>query len=154
MNKKFILILIIVLLAGIGYGVYVYTNKSDTPEGGVARVVAGQTAQATGVTTNTLDGPGREFVTQLLAIQNIKFNLSIFADEVYAGLQDFSQEIQPQPVGRPNPFAPLDDAGRAGAPTTVSEAIGNVSGSAFVMTSSTTSATTTRSATTTTRSAR
>ncbi len=140
MSKKTILIIIIILLAGTGYGVYVYTSKGDTSVGGVVRqVVSGQAAQAGGMTTNNLDGPGREFVTQLLAIQNIKFNLSIFADPVFMGLQDFSQEIQLQPIGRPNPFAPLNDSTRSALPGTVSEAVSNVSsGSSFSSTSTAT----------------
>jgi hypothetical protein len=73
-----------------------------------------------------LDGPGKEFVTQLLAIQNIKFNLQFFNDPVFRGLQDWSREILPQESGRPNPFAPLEgDVGQANLTTGFSGDIGS-----------------------------
>ncbi|MBP6974649.1 MAG: hypothetical protein KBB54_01760 [Candidatus Pacebacteria bacterium] len=112
-NKKTILIVAaIIILAFIGYAIAI-SGKKDSSAGGVTKQAVGTTSKTStaGVTTTKaagLDGPGKEFVTQLLAIQNIKFNLSIFSDPVFQGLQDWSREILPQETGRPNPFAPLE----------------------------------------------
>lgn len=105
--KKIIIIVVIVILAFVGYAILISGNKKESASGvtrqSVSTTPAGQNSNAA-----TLDGPGKEFVTQLLAIQNIKFNLQFFNDPVFKGLQDWSREILPQESGRPNPFAPLE----------------------------------------------
>lgn len=45
----------------------------------------------------------------LLKIQQIKLDRDIFDNPVFASLQDRSQEIADEPIGRSNPFAPLGD---------------------------------------------
>jgi len=50
---------------------------------------------------------GAEIVTALRVIDTIKLDASLFDDEVYLSLKDRSQEIDPEPVGRFNPFAPV-----------------------------------------------
>ena len=59
-------------------------------------------------------GPGQELVETLLMLRAVKLEGAIFAQPSFAGLTDFSTPIVPEPVGRPNPFAPLV-AGVAGA---------------------------------------
>lgn len=105
-TKTIIIVVVVVVLAFVGYG-FMISGKKQGSASGVTKqaVTTGSTAQAN---APTLDGPGKEFVTQLLAIQNIKFNLQLFADPVFQGLQDWSREILPQESGRPNPFAPLE----------------------------------------------
>ncbi len=124
--KKIIIIVVIVILAFVGYAIMISGNKKESASGvtrqSVSTTPAGQTSSAA-----TLDGPGKEFVTQLLAIQNIKFNLQFFNDPVFRGLQDWSREILPQESGRPNPFAPLEsDAGISNLTTGFSGDIGSI----------------------------
>ena len=75
--KKIIIIVVIVILAFVGYAIMISGKKKESASGvtkqSVSTTPAGQTSN-----TATLDGPGKEFVTQLLAIQNIKFNLQFF----------------------------------------------------------------------------
>lgn len=102
--KKIIIVVIVVALA---FGAYAYLflgGASENTSGVTKQAVTTASGQSS---TAGLDGPGKEFVVQLLAIQNIKFNLQLFADPVFIGLRDWSRELIPQEVGRPNPFAPL-----------------------------------------------
>lgn len=108
--KKIIIIVVIVILAFVGYAIMISGNKKESASG-VTKQSVGTTAAGQTSNTTALDGPGKEFVTQLLAIQNIKFNLQFFSDPVFRGLQDWSREILPQESGRPNPFAPLEGDG-------------------------------------------
>lgn len=79
-------------------------SSASTSSGGVKKQ-----AVAPSSSSNTpASGSGQEFATQLLTIQNITLNLDLFNDPVFKSLQDFSQEINDQPISRPNPFAPID----------------------------------------------
>lgn len=49
----------------------------------------------------------QELISLLLALRSIELNTAIFEDERFRGLEDLSQEIVPEPVGRDNPFAPI-----------------------------------------------
>ena len=51
--------------------------------------------------------PGEDLVPLLQRLQSIKLDASVLASPVFLSLKDFGQTIPPQPVGRPNPFAPL-----------------------------------------------
>lgn len=62
------------------------------------------------LTSEGLDGSslaGREILTFLLEIRSIELDQDFFNSKSFNTLIDFSQEIEPQPVGRPNPFAPV-----------------------------------------------
>ncbi|OGG56568.1 hypothetical protein A2680_03095 [Candidatus Kaiserbacteria bacterium RIFCSPHIGHO2_01_FULL_55_37] len=43
----------------------------------------------------------------LLTLRAVKLDGMIFSDPTFMKLQDFSTEIQPETVGRTNPFAPI-----------------------------------------------
>lgn len=125
--KKIIIVIVIIAVAFVAYALLISGKKESST--GVTKQAVGTTSSSavagTGSAAATLDGPGKEFVSQLLAIQNIKFNLAFFADPVFRGLQDWSREIMPQEVGRPNPFAPLE--GDSGVSTTgFSGSIGSI----------------------------
>lgn len=57
--------------------------------------------------TETVDVGNEELVATLLALRAVTLSGTIFQDPVFMSLQDFGVEIQPEPVGRPNPFLPL-----------------------------------------------
>lgn len=123
-NKKTLIVIILFIVAFVVYALTQNGSKSAT--GVKKQTVASGAVSTSGSVQPVLDGPGKEFVAQLLAIQNINFALDLFSDPVFQGLQDWSREIQQQEVGRPNPFAPLGDEGRIGAPATAEEAVANV----------------------------
>ncbi len=101
-------------MAFVAYSFYV-SGKKDTTATVTKQSVTSSSAQS------AIEGPGKEFVTQLLAIQNISFKLDFFKDPVYIGLQDFSREIQEQPVGRPNPFAPFGEDNQVNSSISISD---------------------------------
>jgi hypothetical protein len=48
-----------------------------------------------------------DVVGVLLQLRAVSLSGTIFTDPAFQALQDFGSEIIPEPVGRPNPFAPL-----------------------------------------------
>ena len=50
---------------------------------------------------------GVEIISALNQIESLKLDRSIFDNPVYQSLKDRSQEIPPEPVGKPNPFSPI-----------------------------------------------
>ena len=53
----------------------------------------------------------RTVIDTLLTLRSVTLSGTIFAEPAFMTLRDFGTEIIPEPVGRPNPFAPLE--GRA-----------------------------------------
>ncbi len=62
----------------------------------------------------TEDTADRDLVETLLTLRAITLSGTIFNDPAFRSLQDFGTTIVPEPVGRSNPFAPLNS--RAPAP--------------------------------------
>jgi len=63
--------------------------------------------------------PGeRGIVDTLLQLRSVSLSGTIFSDPAFARLQDFGTQIIPEPVGRPNPFAPLTARSTSTAGTT------------------------------------
>lgn len=50
----------------------------------------------------------RDLVATLLQLRAVRLEGGIFSDPAFQSLKDFGSEIIPEPVGRPNPFAPLE----------------------------------------------
>lgn len=48
-----------------------------------------------------------DVVSTLLQLRSITLSGGIFSDPLFATLRDFSTDIIPEPVGRPDPFAPI-----------------------------------------------
>jgi hypothetical protein len=48
----------------------------------------------------------QEFITLFSELRRIDLDTSIFDDEYYGSLVDFSRPVSVEPVGRDNPFAP------------------------------------------------
>lgn len=49
----------------------------------------------------------QDLISLLFELKGITLDDSIFADPTFRSLQDFSQALVPEPIGRHNPFAPL-----------------------------------------------
>ena len=50
---------------------------------------------------------GRSTLETLLKLRSLSLDDSLFEDKVFKSLIDFSVELQEQPMGRNNPFAPI-----------------------------------------------
>lgn len=57
------------------------------------------------------DDVGAEMLGLLLELRSIDLEDDFFESAVFNSLVDFSRELVPQPVGRPNPFAPIGVGG-------------------------------------------
>ncbi len=90
-------VLVVIVVGGVWYG-----------------MSGGGTTQEPLLTTETVDSGSpsedtadRDLVETLLTLRAITLSGSIFSDPAFKTLQDFGTNIVPEPVGRPNPFAPL-----------------------------------------------
>jgi hypothetical protein len=65
-------------------------------------------------TESTVDAGGdAELVSTLIALRAVKLEGTIFSDPAFASLKDYSTQIVPEAIGRPNPFAPLNHSSQS-----------------------------------------
>ena len=57
----------------------------------------------------------KEFLDILVNLKTLKLDVSIFANPAFINLSDFGQKLNPEPKGRPNPFAPLSSPSSSGS---------------------------------------
>ncbi len=108
--KKITITSLILVLLGIGFfAISTHAQQTQTNSGGDL------------TTSNPDDSGDQSFVSQqfIVALQGYKsLRLStaveFFKREDFASLKDFSQEIPLYPIGRPNPFAPIDNVSITG----------------------------------------
>lgn len=71
-----------------------------------------------GLVTETFTSPAssaeRDLVATLLQLRTVTLDGTVFSDPAFQSLRDFGSQIVPEPVGRPNPFAPLTQIAPAG----------------------------------------
>lgn len=66
---------------------------------------------------------GNDIVVTLNQLQNLKINSDFFKTPIYLSLFDFSKAVIPEPLKRPNPFAPIGrDTATPTAPATTAPA--------------------------------
>jgi hypothetical protein len=90
-HKIYTLVIVVLLIAAAWYG---FTQTSAPP------------ALSTTVTSDT-NPQDQQLVTTLLTLQAVSLNGTIFSDPGFVSLKDFTTQIVSEPVGRPDPFAPL-----------------------------------------------
>ena len=95
LNHKILLIIVGLIIAGLAW--YGLTSGGESTTLLTSETVSDQ-------------GPDRDLVSTLLALRAVKLDASIFTDPAFASLKDFSTQIIPEPIGRPNPFAPLSSS--------------------------------------------
>lgn len=103
MFKKYqnaIFVIVALILAFFAYS-YFFAGK-ETP------VLMEETINPTAVADQDL-------ISLLLELKAITLDESIFTDPTFMSLEDFSRELIPEPIGRPNPFAPLGSSGSQSA---------------------------------------
>ncbi len=61
-----------------------------------------------------------DLLTLLLSLKTLEIDTSIFSDDRFKSLTDFSVEVTPQPIGRANPFLPISGVSNSAAPQIVS----------------------------------
>lgn len=98
--KKYKFILGLMALIVIGFFVYKIFISEPFPEGDQLLTTSGEQSEVEAVTIDLL--------TLLLSLKTLEIDISIFSDDRFRSLTDFSVELLQQPIGRPNPFLPLD----------------------------------------------
>jgi hypothetical protein len=99
--KKIITTLILIALLFVAYVVFVKEDPT-TPD---------LVSNSAGSISGDAQVLGNQISQALLRIEQIKLDQSIFESELYKRLVDRSEPISEEPIGRPNPFAPLGTTG-------------------------------------------
>lgn len=90
--QNLLMLLGIVLIAGLGY--YLYTQNSAT------------TLQNASVASRTqIAVESNLFLRRLNELKSISLDGAIFSNPRFNALVDFTEPINPQPVGKSNPFS-------------------------------------------------
>ena len=101
--KKIITGLIVAIIVFVAYAILKPDPTNEVlvgnREGGIVGAVSNQQARVLGA----------QISQALLKIDQIKLDRSVFENPIFKSLEDRSQNIEPEPVGRTNPFAPLGD---------------------------------------------
>lgn len=92
--KTLILIIALIIIAGVAYTVLFGGQDNN--------LLVSERID------NTASAEESNLLTILLDLQEVELDESIFSDPVFRSLEDFGQDIVPEPVGRENPFAPID----------------------------------------------
>lgn len=100
-KNKWVAIGIVVLLMGV---LWFFLNGSSGGSGTLLDT-SGISASASG--NATIGGVDQELRATLEKVRGIQLADPVLSDPVFHSLQDFGQQIVPEPFGRPNPFAPL-----------------------------------------------
>ena len=91
------------LLIVLGIAIFLFAGYIIFSRGGDDEVVT--TNQAA---TSQAALESQEFLSRLRLLKNIDMDDSIFSDERFRSLFDFREPLPREPVGRDNPFAPVE----------------------------------------------
>jgi hypothetical protein len=94
-NNQTTLIAIGIVVAGFLAYVFFFQNGNNG------------SALITAQTDPRVVAANQEFISLFSKLRRIDLDTSIFEDEYYNSLIDFSRPISVEPVGRDNPFAPV-----------------------------------------------
>jgi hypothetical protein len=102
--KVVLVAVVIILIGGFGYW-YATSSGTQAPQGTLQTTSTVPTASPLNATDTAISD---KFLVLLLNMRTIKLDQSIFSDEAFASLKDFSTTITPETnPGRANPFAPI-----------------------------------------------
>lgn len=97
---------ILVVLGGVGLAIGIWYSLSSSSSDTILSSDGGNA------------GPGQDVVDTLRQLEAVKLDGAVLSDPSFGALKDFSTQIIPEPVGRPNPFAPLSGGPDASASST------------------------------------
>jgi hypothetical protein len=93
-NKNVLLAIALLIVAVVGY--FLFMSKDSGP------------APLTETQAGAQGAIGQEIVIELNRLRSLQnISTDIFKNSAFASLKDYTQVVVPQPVGRPNPFAPV-----------------------------------------------
>jgi hypothetical protein len=89
-------IIIVLVVAGVGYFGYNYLTRTDTASDVLIQQNSADTSKM-----------GAEVLAALNQLKTLKLDGSVFQDKTFLSLRDFSKPLTSEPVGRVNPFSPI-----------------------------------------------
>lgn len=93
-NKNVILMIGIVVVIIAAY--FTFFRKSDIAD------------QLTSVESSQVPPVGQALIVELNRLKSLRsVGKDLFSNSIFVTLEDFTQQIDPQPYGRSNPFAPI-----------------------------------------------
>jgi hypothetical protein len=107
MINKYKNIIIIAVIIGLALIAYSFLKPAETPESLLVVTERQSSTQAL----------GDEITGAINQINSLKLDNSIFKDPIMLKLKDNNQKIDPQDVGRPDPFAPITAKGSVSTTT-------------------------------------
>lgn len=97
-NQTAILVVVILVISFFAYS-YFFTGKETN------------TSALREEQVSTVAPADQDLISLLLELKSITLDETIFSNTAFQSLQDFSQELVTEPVGRVNPFAPFSPLG-------------------------------------------
>lgn len=110
MISKYKNIIIIAAIIGIGLIAYSFLRPDPTAESLLETTERQDSAQVL----------GDEITAAINQINSLKLDRSVLDDPIVQNLIDHSKPIIPEPIGRINPFAPINSDGTPSSTTTTS----------------------------------
>ena len=108
MNKKNILVLVIVILAIMVGFWYLAGNGAASSDSSLS------------ANTSNANSTDAQYIYSLLQeMGQVKLDDAIFSNQIFTGLKDNTVSFSPQASGRPNPFAPVGNDGSPISTTSV-----------------------------------
>ncbi|HEY4515235.1 MAG TPA: hypothetical protein VJJ22_03715 [Candidatus Paceibacterota bacterium] len=95
---KIIVVLVLLVLAFLGLNYLKSSNTAPTSAGGLVSENF----------NNSISSENQDFLRALKNLESVSLDGSMFSSEAFNSLIDFSVTLVPQPVGRPNPFRPIN----------------------------------------------
>ncbi len=87
---------IILVIAGLGFLGYNYLSRNNSTDELITRQDLTDTSKM-----------GAEVLSALNQLKTLKLDAGVFSDKTFTSLTDFSKPLNPEPVGRTNPFSPV-----------------------------------------------
>ncbi len=115
MINKYKNIIIIAVIIGIGLIAYSFLKPDPTAESLLETTQRQDSAQVL----------GDEITTAINQINSLKLDRAVLDDPIVKNLIDHSKPIIPEPVGRANPFAPINSSGSSATSTIAPSIIKN-----------------------------
>lgn len=92
--KNGITLIGLAIVAGLGYYLFVLNGSSGLSESDTQRINEARLAS-------------EQFLKELKNIEKFELSDELFADARFQSFVEFTKPVQPLPVGRENPFAPV-----------------------------------------------
>lgn len=92
--------IVVIVIAAILIGGWYFYENGTSSSAGSANLTASSPSGSSPIV-------GADVLSILQSVSSIKIDTSFFSSPVYQSLVDYSIQVPPQPVGRPDPFAPV-----------------------------------------------